>query len=69
MQDINQQFSLVTEFNYLEKKNLLETPNSEVVNKWSDPGHFLKSHSKLFLSFLCTLFYIFLTSKNYKLRL
>ena len=31
MQDINQQFSLVTEFNYLEKKNLLETPNSEVV--------------------------------------
>ena len=34
--------------------------------KWSDPGHFLKSQGKFFLSFPCTLFYIFLTSKNYK---
>ena len=23
---------------------------------WSDPGHFLKSQGKFFLSFLCTLF-------------
>ena len=34
--------------------------------KWSDPGHFLKSQGKLFLSFPRTLFYIFLTRKNYK---
>ena len=31
--------------------------------KWSDSGHFLKSQGKFFLSFPCTLFYIFLTSK------
>ena len=31
--------------------------------KWSDPGQFLKAQGKLFLSFPCTLFYIFLTSK------
>ena len=31
--------------------------------KWSDPEHFLKSRGKFFLSFPCTLFYIFLTSK------
>ena len=31
--------------------------------KWSDPGHFLKSQGKFFLSFPCTLFYIFLTPK------
>ena len=34
--------------------------------KWSGPGHFLKAESKFFLSFLCALFYIFLTPKNYK---
>ena len=37
--------------------------------KRSDPGHFLKSQGKFFWSFLCTLFYIFLTPKNYKSRL
>ena len=37
--------------------------------KWSDPVHFLKSQGNFFLSFPCTLFYIFLTPKNYKLRL
>ena len=32
---------------------------------WSDPQHFLKSQGKFFfLSFLCTLFYIFLTPKS-----
>ena len=31
--------------------------------KWSDPVHFLKSQGKIFLSFRCTLFYIFLTPK------
>ena len=31
---------------------------------WSDPGHFLKSQGNFFLSFLCTLFYIFLTPKS-----
>ena len=28
--------------------------------KWSDPGHFLESQGKFFLSFPCTLFYMFL---------
>ena len=37
--------------------------------KWIDLGHFLKSQGKFFLPFLCTLFYIFLTPKNYKSRL
>ena len=37
-------------------------PNRSSV-KWSDPGHFLESQGKFFLSFPCTLFYIFLTSK------
>ena len=31
--------------------------------KWSNPVHFLKSQGKFFLSFPCTLFYIFLTPK------
>ena len=35
--------------------------------KWSDPGHFLKAQGKFIFSFPCTLFYIFLTPKNYKL--
>ena len=34
--------------------------------KWSDPGHFLKSQGNLFLWFPCTLFDIFVTSKNSK---
>ena len=34
--------------------------------KWSHPAHFLKSQGKFFLSFPCTLFYIFLTPKNYR---
>ena len=42
------------------KKNYLSS------GKLSDPGHFLKSQGKFYLSFLCTLFYIFLTLKNYK---
>ena len=37
--------------------------------KWSDPGHFLKPQDNFFLSFPCTLFYIFLTPKNYNLSL
>ena len=36
--------------------------------KQSNPGHFLKAQGKFFLSLLCTLFYIFLTSKNYKIE-
>ena len=32
--------------------------------KWSYPGHFLKAQGKFLMSFLCTLFYIFLTPKN-----
>ena len=31
--------------------------------KRSNPGHLLKSQGKFFLSFPCTLFYIFLTPK------
>ena len=31
--------------------------------KWNDPGHFLKSQGKSFMSFPCILFYIFLTPK------
>ena len=46
----------------------LQPPNVSSV-KWTDPGPFLKTQCKLFLSFLCTLFNIFLTPKNYKLRL
>ena len=34
--------------------------------KWSGPGPFLKAQGNFFLSFLCALFYIFLTPKNYK---
>ena len=34
--------------------------------KWSDPGHFLRAQGKLIFLFPCTLFYIFLTPKNYK---
>ena len=36
---------------------------SDSSGKWSDPGHFLKSQGKFFLSFPYTLFYIFLTPK------
>ena len=37
--------------------------------KWSDPGQFLKAQGKFIFSFPCTLFYILLTPKNYKLSL
>ena len=37
--------------------------------KQSDPGHFLKSHDIIFLSFPYTLFIYFWDLKNYKLRL
>ena len=37
--------------------------------KRSNPGHLLKSQGKFFLSFPCTLFYIFLTPKNYNLSI
>ena len=39
-------------------------PTSSV--KYSDLGHFLRAQGKLFSSFPWTLFYIFLTFKNYK---
>ena len=44
---------------------------SDVVSsvKWSDAEHFLKAQGKFIFSFPCTLFYIFLTPKNYKLSL
>ena len=46
------------------------TPQKAInIVKWSYPRRFLKSQGKLFLSFPCTLFYIFLTPKNYKLSL
>ena len=45
-----------TYINYIHKSSV----------KQSHPGHFLKSQGKFFLSFSCTLFYIFLTPKNYK---
>ena len=39
--------------------------NSVVING-APQDTFLKSKGKFFLSFLCILFYIFLTPKNYK---
>ena len=37
--------------------------------KWSDRAHFLQSQGNFFCHFYVPFFYIFLTPKNYKLRL
>ena len=37
-----------------------------VVGNGATQDTYLRSQGKFFLSFLCTLFYIFLTPKNYK---
>ena len=43
--------------------------NDNSSGKYSNPWHFSKSQGKFFLSFLCTLFFIFLRPKNHKSRL
>ena len=56
----------VAKFKAATKSKLLSLKKETSSVKSSDPGHFLKSQGKFFLSFPCTLFYIFLTPKNYK---
>ena len=49
----------------------LRTPILKYISssgKYRDPGHFLKSQGKFFLSFLCTLFFIFLTPKKLQIE-
>ena len=58
--------SLATrESNFIFNGKLYKPVQGVVVSsvKWSDPGHFLESQGKFFLSFPCTPFYMFLTSK------
>ena len=53
---------------YFNNTSSYETGLSSSV-KCSDPGHFLRSQGKFFFVISMYLFYIFLTFKNYKLRL
>ena len=59
---LNKEFSSLCEL-------FIDNKLSIVVGNGATQDTFLKAQRKFFLSFLCTLFYIFLTRKNYKSRL